>query len=72
MMGNCFFTIRYGAKLIELEKGKAAIGVGDKAELVAVIEAVIEAVRAGELDAVLGGIERVGEKVVQTAKVRAA
>ena len=72
MMDNCFFTVRYGAKVVELEKGKAAIGVGDKAELVAVIEAVIAAVRAGELDAALGGIERVGEKVAQSAKVRAA
>jgi hypothetical protein len=62
MMGNCFFTVRYGTKLIEFEKGKSAIGVGDKENLVAVIEAVITAVRVGELDAVLGGIQRVGQK----------
>ena len=77
MMGTSFFTIRYGAKLIELEKGKAAISVGDKANLVAVIEAVIAAVRAGELDAALGGIERVGQKsggpsANQAMKVKAA
>jgi hypothetical protein len=62
MMGNCFFTVRYGSKMLELEKGKSAINVGDKENLVAVIEAVIAAVRAGELDAMLGGILRVGQK----------
>jgi hypothetical protein len=62
MMGNCFFTVRYGSKLLEFEKGKSAINVGDKEQLVAVIEAVIDAVRAGELDAVLGGVQRVGQK----------
>lgn len=72
MMGNCFFTVRYGAKLIELEKGKAAIGVGDKVDLVAVIEAVIAAVKAGELDAAMGGFERLGQSANQTVKVRAA
>lgn len=68
MMGNCFFTVRYGSKLLEFEKGKSAINVGDKANLAAVIEAVIAAGRAGELDAALGGIERVGQK----AKAKAA
>jgi hypothetical protein len=68
MMGNCFFTVRYGSKMLELEKGKSAINVGDKENLVAVIEAVIAAARAGELDAVLGGIQRVAQK----AKVKAA
>ena len=67
MMGNCFFTIRYGSKIIEIEKGKAAIAVGDKANLVAVIEAVITAVRAGEFDTLLNGIQRVGQKAVKKA-----
>ena len=41
--------------------------------MVAVIEAVIAAVRAGELDAALGGTERVGQKSgEQNAKVKAA
>lgn len=62
MMGNCFFTVRYGSKLLEFEKGKSAINVGDKENLVTVIEAVITAVRGGELDAVLGGVQRVGQK----------
>ncbi len=67
MMGNCFFTVRYGSKLIEIEKGKAAIAVGDKTNLVAVIEAVITAVRNGEFDALLNGIQRVGQKAVKKA-----
>jgi hypothetical protein len=67
MMGNCFFTVRYGSKLLELDKGKSAINVGDKDNLVAVIEAVMEAIRAGELDALLGGIQRVGQKVAKKA-----
>ena len=67
MMGNCFFTARYGSKLLEFEKGKSAINVGGKENLVAVIEAVIAAVRAGELDAALGGVERVAQKVAKKA-----
>ena len=67
MMGNYFFTVRYGSKLLEFEKGKSAINVGDKENLVAVIEAVIDEVRAGELDAALGGVERVGQKVAKKA-----
>ena len=37
-------SIRYGAKVIKLEKGKAAIAVGEKTKLVSVINAVIVAV----------------------------
>ena len=48
--GQLFVTVRYGAKLIELEKGKAAISVSGKDKLAEVFEALIEAVRKGELD----------------------
>jgi hypothetical protein len=51
--GNVVFTVRYGAKVIEFEKGKAAIAVGKKDKLVSTIETVIAAVQAGELDAIL-------------------
>ena len=60
--GNMFFTVRYGAKLIEFEKGKAAIAVGDKDNLISVVEAVISAVRNGEFDALLAATQRVGQK----------
>ena len=59
MAGNMFFTVRYGAKLIEFEKGKAAISVGDKDNLIDVIEAVISAVRSGEFDTLLAATQRV-------------
>ena len=52
--GNVVLTVRYGAKPIEFEKGKAAIAVGKKDKLIPTIETVIAAVEAGELDAVLG------------------
>ena len=67
LMGNCFFTIRYGSKLLEIEKGKSGIAVGDKDNLVAVIEAVIAAVKNGEFDTLLNGIQRVGQRVAKKA-----
>lgn len=67
MMGNCFFTVRYGSRLLELEKGKAAITVGDKENLVTIIDSVIVAVRNGEFDALLSGIQRSGQKLVRKA-----
>lgn len=48
--GDCFFTVRYGARIIELDKGKTAIAVGQHTELVRTIDALIAAVRDGELD----------------------
>jgi hypothetical protein len=56
--GNVVLTVRYGAKPIEFEKGKAAIAVGKKDKLVPTIETVIAAVEAGELDAVLGQMSK--------------
>ena len=49
--GKVVLAIRYGAKPIELAKGKNAIDVGGMGDLVAALEAVKEAVVAGELDA---------------------
>lgn len=45
-------TVRYGAKLLEFGKGKNAIEV-DKADLVATLELIKNAVEAGELDAAI-------------------
>lgn len=45
-----FFEIRVGFKAMEIDKGKTAIDVGDKTQLPAVINAIIKAVEAGELD----------------------
>ena len=49
--GKIKLAVRYGSKPIELAKGKNAIEVGNMGELVAALEAVKEAVHAGELDA---------------------
>ncbi|NDB61820.1 hypothetical protein EB001_25780 [bacterium] len=67
MSGVCFFTVRYGSKLLELDKGKAAITVGNKENLVGVIEVVIGAVKNGEFDTLLNSIERVGQKAPKKA-----
>ena len=48
--GQVVMSIKFGAKPVEFEKGKAGIVVGSKEKLPAVIDALIAAVRAGELD----------------------
>lgn len=49
--GKVVLALRYGAKPLEIAKGKNAIEVSDMDGLVAALEAVKEAVQAGELDA---------------------
>ncbi|MBN9048796.1 MAG: hypothetical protein J0H78_04990 [Rhizobiales bacterium] len=56
--GNVVLTVRYGARPIEFDKGKAAIAVGKKDKLVSTIETVISAVEAGELDAAIGHMSK--------------
>ncbi len=58
---GCFFSVYYGSKLIKLDGEMTAISLGDRSELPAVIRAVVEAVRAGELDE---AIEAVAEKSI--------
>ena len=48
--GNWLLAIHYGSKVIEIEKGKTAIVVGNPDQLVPTIETVIAAINAGELD----------------------
>jgi hypothetical protein len=67
--GAVVLTVRYGAKPIEFEKGKAAIAVGKKDRLVQTIETVIAAVEAGELDGVLA---QMSKSAVMTKGKRAA
>ena len=61
-IGNCYLTINYGSRRLELDKGKSAIAVGDKDNLVPTIDAVIAAVEAGELDAAISAIQKAGQK----------
>lgn len=42
--------MRYGTRVIEIAKGKSAIEVGERRQLVPVIEALKQAVAAGEVD----------------------
>ena len=48
--GKLCVTIKYGAKTIELAKGKTAVELASKDELVNVLETLKTAVDAGELD----------------------
>jgi hypothetical protein len=48
--GQVVMSIKFGAKPIEFEKGKAGIIVPSKEKLPALIDTLIAAVRAGELD----------------------
>ena len=59
-LGTVGLTVRYGAKAIEFEKGKTAIVVPSKDQLVATLDTLIEGVKAGELD----------EHLAQYAKAR--
>lgn len=49
--GKVCIEIRYGAKVIELSKGKSAIEITSPAALIEALETVKAAVHAGELDA---------------------
>ena len=48
--GKLYLSLRYGTRVLELAKGKSAIEVGEKRQLVPVIEALKQAVAAGEVD----------------------
>lgn len=48
--GQTFFALRYAGKAIELAKDKNAIEVGELAKLPTIIDTLVEAVNAGELD----------------------
>ena len=49
--GKLIINVRYGTRLIELAKGKTAVEVASKADLVPTLELIKQAVEAGELDA---------------------
>lgn len=49
--GKLIINVRYGARLIELAKGKTAVEVASTADLVPTLELIKQAVEAGELDA---------------------
>lgn len=51
--GKLCVNVRYGARILELAKGKTAIEVATAKELVATFETLCAAVNAGELDAAI-------------------
>ena len=48
--GQLLLTVRWGSRVIEWERGKAAIVVGERGKLVGVLDKLIAAAQAGELD----------------------
>ena len=64
--GNCFLVLRYGNRVITLNAGRTAIAVGAKSKLVQVIDTVINATKAGEMDAVLAAAQATFRKLKQT------
>ena len=56
--GNVVFAVKYGAKPIHISKDKSAIQVNSTADLPAVINTLIRAVDAGELDVQLSDIAK--------------
>ena len=51
--GKTAVSVRYGATVLELSKGRFAIELSDSGELVSALETVSTAVEAGELDAAI-------------------
>ena len=49
--GKLVMNVRYGARVIELAKGKSAVEIASLTELVPTLELIKQAVEAGELDA---------------------
>jgi hypothetical protein len=54
--GKLCVTVRYGAKMLELAKGKTAVEVGSKDDLVTTLETLKAAVDAGELDTAIEAV----------------
>jgi hypothetical protein len=61
--GGYVMTVKIGSKRVEFEKGKAAIAVGAPEKLPGVIDALIKAVRAGELDEQLKQSSKFGRPI---------
>ena len=66
--GNVVMSVYYGTKPIEFERGKAGIAVASKDKLPALIDALIGAAKAGELD----GLMAASGKPVGVPKARKA
>lgn len=67
--GIIILRVLYGSEAIKLQKGKAAVEVGQLDKLPAILKTIKDAVLAGELDAEIGLIakERVPKKKLKAA-----
>jgi len=66
--GHYFLEVKIGIKPIELQKGKPAIDVGDKAKLPDTIDTLIKAVEVGELDNFLMPTSKPASKTATSKK----
>lgn len=66
--GKVFFAVRYAGKAIDFAKDKNAVEVGEVAALPGVIDTLIEAVRAGELDTQLTAAAAARGRAVKKAE----
>jgi hypothetical protein len=66
--GNLVLTIRIGLKALEFEKGKAGIAVGTPERLEGVLDTLIAATKAGELDRFLEAPTAVEGRGIPKAK----
>jgi hypothetical protein len=57
-IGDCLLIVRYGSRVLERQKGKAAIDCGGDHNLVGVIEEIMRMVKVGELNALLMDVQR--------------
>jgi len=67
--GNLVLVLRSGLKTLELEKGKPAVVVGSQDKLGAVLETLIAAAKAGELDAALEAAGNAGGRGIPKRRV---
>ena len=65
--GTSYFVIRYGSRILELDKGKSAIAFNKPEHLLEIINTVINAVKSGDFDKAITSIERVGQRVPRKA-----
>lgn len=69
--GKLYINLRYGTRVLELAKGKSAIEIGERRQLVPVIEALKQAVGAGELDAQIAAAgDEVGKRFAKVLKLK--
>lgn len=66
--GNVILTVRSGLKALEFEKGKTGIAVGSMERLESVLDTLIAATRAGELDRLLDATTGDDKRLVPRAK----